>query len=286
MFYLARGSMVFLVSMLVAPGVLAAMTAAQLADEAFPYRKQYLPVDVLSTEELAGRFQQVVVVDVRSRYEFETLHIKGAVNIPLGSKDFVERIRRLRQETGKPLVFYCNGGTCRQSYHAAVVALNAHIEGIYVYGDGVFAWAKAYPALTVALGKNPIEPKDLISEEQFKARLLAPKDFESRVGKDAIVLDVRDRRQRDNPLFPFKELRVPLDDRAGIERVVEQAKREGKTLLIYDAVGKQVQWLQYQLERLGLEKYYFMKGGAEGYWEAKFGKVVMGEGGKAAGGKE
>lgn len=267
-------------SLLLAAGIeaMAAMTPAQLADPAFPYRKQYLSIDVLSTQELAQRFQDVVVVDVRSKYEYETVHIKGAVNLPLESKDFVERARQLRQQSGKPLVFYCNGVTCRKSYDAAVIALTGRIEGCYAYDAGVFDWAKAHPELTVVLGKSPIEPGDLISDEAFKARLLAPKDFEARIGPNAIVLDVRDRRQRDTPLFPFREQRVPLDNREGINKVVEQAKREGKTLLIYDAVGKQVQWLQYQLERAGLKDYYFMKGGAQGYWEAKFGKVVLGEG--------
>jgi rhodanese-related sulfurtransferase len=285
---LARVAAGFLGLILAAQAVLAAMTPAQLADPAFPYRKQYLPVDVISTEELARRLHEVVVVDVRSQYEFETLSIKGAVNIPLGSKDFVERLRPLRAQSGKPLVFYCNGVTCLKSYDAAVIALDARIDGCYAYDAGVFAWAKAHPESTVALGKTPIEPKDLISEDDFKARLLAPKDFESRIGKDSIVLDVRDPRQRDNPLFPFKEWRVPLDDRAGIERVVELARRENKTLLIYDAAGHQVRWLQYRLERQRFKNYYFMKGGAQGYWEAKFGKIGLGggEGGKASGGSK
>ncbi len=256
----------------------AVMTRAQLADPAFPYRKQYLSVDVLSTDELAQRFGDVVVVDVRSKYEYETLHVKGAVNIPLEAKDFTDRVRQLRQTTGRPVVFYCNGVTCRKSYDAAVVALTARIDGCYAYDAGVFAWAKAHPELTVVLGKSPIKPGDLISSEAFEARLLAPKDFEARIGANSIVLDVRDRRQRDTPLFPFREQRVPLDNREGINKIVEQAKREGKTLLIYDAVGRQVRWLQYQLERAGLKDYYFMKGGAQGYWDAKFGKVVLGEG--------
>lgn len=262
----------------------AAMTPAQLADPAFPLRKQYLPVDVISTDELKNRFDEIVVVDVRSRYEYETLHIKGAVNIPLESTDFTDRVRQLRSTSGKPVVFYCNGITCRKSYDAATVAITARIDGCYVYDAGVFAWAKAHPELTVLLGKNPIAPGDIISSQAFEARLLAPKDFEARIGPHSIALDVRDRRQRDTPLFPFREQRVPLDDREGINKLVEQARREGKTLLIYDAVGRQVPWLQYQLERAGFKDYYFMKGGAQAYWEYKLGKVSLG-GGKPQAGK-
>jgi hypothetical protein len=33
-------------------------------------------------------------------------------------------------------------------------------------------------------------------------------------------------------------------------------------------VGKQVRWLQYELEKAGLKKYYFMKKGASGYYDS------------------
>ncbi len=36
---------------------------------------------------------------------------------------------------------------------------------------------------------------------------------------------------------------------------------EGKTLYIFDAVGKQVKWLQYHLEKEGVSDYYFLKKG-------------------------
>ncbi|MDX1803386.1 MAG: glycerol-3-phosphate 1-O-acyltransferase, partial [Alcanivorax sp.] len=39
------------------------------------------------------------------------------------------------------------------------------------------------------------------------------------------------------------------------------------TLLIYDAVGKQVRWLQYMLEAEGVKDYYFMQGGAKSFYE-------------------
>ena len=52
-----------------------------------------------------------------------------------------------------------------------------------------------------------------------------------------------------------------------LEKFFARAKRNGKTLLIYDAVGKQVRWLMYSLERAGVKNYWFMKGGAKGYYD-------------------
>lgn len=54
-----------------------------------------------------------------------------------------------------------------------------------------------------------------------------------------------------------------------------EAKKARKTLLVYDKVGKQVRWFQYYLEQQGLKDYYFLAGGAEGFHEAKYGKVPL-----------
>lgn len=246
------------------------------ASAAFPLRPQYLDVAVLETAELRARFDDVIVVDVRSQYEYDTLRIQNALLLPVTEKNFVQEVRRLRESSARPIVFYCNGKTCRKSYDAALMAQSARIPNVYCYDAGVFDWAKAHPDLTALLGKSPMNPDALIDEERFKARLLAPKDFADRARGAAIILDVRDRVQRDTPLFPFRELRAQLDEKDKIDAAIEQAKQENKTLLVYDAVGKQVQWMQYHIEGKGLKDYYFMKGGAQAYWDATLGKVSLG----------
>jgi len=248
---------------------------ANAPSQEFPYRVRYPDVTVMSTAELAKRLTQVVVIDVRSKYEFETLHVKGAINIPLKT-DFGTKVAALRKEHNKPFVFYCNGKTCHKSYDAVLLADKARLDQLYAYDAGIFDWAKAHPDNTVLLGNSPIQPADLISGDAFKARLLEPKDFESRVGNKSIVLDVRDLRQRDRALFPMREQRAQLSESKKLDAVIAQARAEKKTLLVYDEVGKQVQWFQYYLERKGLKDYYFMKGGADGHFNAIYGKVVLG----------
>ena len=245
----------------------------------FPYRSHYIDVTTVELADLHKRVKDVVIVDVRSEYEYNTLHIKDAINIPL-NRSFIDNVRKLRAETSKPIVFYCNGKTCRKSYDAVLKTQSARIPNCEAYDAGVFDWAKAYPELTVLVGKTPIKPTDLLSSDDFKARLLAPKDFAAKA-KEAhkvIILDVRDRVQRDSPLFPFQEQRAQLDEAAKIDHAIEQAKQEKKTLLVYDAVGKQVRWMQYHIEAKGLKDYYFMNGGAQSYWDTRLGKVTLGGG--------
>jgi rhodanese-related sulfurtransferase len=279
-----------IIGLMVAMGVLASPAHAaakepgkdakdgkEAAATAFPLRAKYLDVTVIETADLAKRYNDVVIVDVRTKYEYDTLRIKDAQLIDVTDRTFVEQVRQLRKQTAKPIVFYCNGKTCHKSYDAVLHSLNARIPNVLCYDAGIADWAKAHPENTSLLGKSPVKPEDLISKDAFKARLLDPKAFETKVDGKSIVLDVRSRVQRDSPLFPFREQRAPLGDSASIDPVIDQAKREKKTLLVYDQVGKQVEWFQYYLEAKGVKDYYFMKGGAQAYYDSTLGKVSLGE---------
>lgn len=241
---------------------------AEIEDDSFPARKLYPDVPVIELKELNKRIGEVHIVDVRSSFEFDTLRIKGAINLPISDDDFKSRLLELKKGQDKPIVFYCNGKTCRKSYKAAQVAQKADIKDVYAYDAGIFDWAKAYPNLSELLGRSPINVKDLISVRSFDRHLLSPEDFSERVGNNTIVLDVRDSFQRDAiGFFPGYERHVQLDDKKEIGYYIKRAKEEGKTLMIYDAVGKQVRWLQYQLEQANLKNYYFMRGGAKGFYD-------------------
>ncbi len=233
----------------------------------FPGRALYKTVRVIETDELAKRWDEVALVDVRSEYEYDTLHIQGAENIPLSSPEFKEEIVALAREKGKPLVFYCNGHTCLKSYKAAVKARKAGLKDVYAYDSGVFDWVKAHPDKGVFLGESPVPLERLLTKEQLKAHMLPPEEFMLRARRDnAIILDVRDRQQREGiSLFLGREYYVPLDNDEIVE-YVEQAKKEKRPLFVLDAVGKQVRWLQYFLEGEGLKDYYFMDGGARAYF--------------------
>jgi len=234
----------------------------------FPGRDIYPEVTIYELTELYEQKDEVVIVDVRSSYEFETLRAKDALNLPVSSKNFVDDLRKLRASTNKPIVFYCNGRTCYKSYKAVRKANYNKIENCFSFDSGIFDWAKKYPDEAILLGRNPVNITDLISKASFKKKLIAPDKFGESIGPKTIVLDVRDPFQREGiSFFPGQERRVPLDKKRMLAKYFKKAKRENKTLLIYDAVGKQVRWLMYSLERANIRKYYFMKGGADGYYK-------------------
>ena len=261
---------------LLALGVFASLSFSPVVEadpkEGFPGRPNYPDVKVLSKEDLSRDLDKYVVVDARSSLEFETLRLKGAVNIPVAKKDpFIAGVKALRKETNKPIAFYCNGRTCMKSYIASRLAKSVGVSNVYAYDAGVFEFAQAYPEKAILLGKSPINPRDIIPKSAYKKRFLKPDEFSQRaydMGANSLILDVRDKYQRGaTGFFVNKERWASLDDQPKLKQYLRQAAAEKKTLFIYDEVGKQVRWLQYTLEQEKIHDYYFMQHGAKGYYD-------------------
>ena len=246
------------------------LNLVQAANADFPGRKKFSDVKVYSLAQLKNNLNKVVVVDARSKLEFETLRIKGAINIPLASKTFKQQLKALRKKTLKPIVFYCNGITCFKSYLAARKARFAGVKNVFAYDEGLFAWTKKYPDMAALMGKSPVNLNKIISKTAFNKRCLEPTTFANlafKTGKKAMIIDVRDKYQRGAAgFFPGQELWASLDEKEKIDRIIKQAARDKQTLFIYDEVGKQVRWLQYALEKHSVKNYYFMKKGAKAYF--------------------
>jgi len=257
-----------LAGLLLVSMVCSAPIQAKTQDE-FPVRKLYPAVPVVEIDDLKKRLDKVLIVDVRSEYEYQTLRMAGAINVPLASTNFVKEMGQLRKDNPqKEIVVYCNGKTCKKSYKATQKCRDHHINNVTAFDAGIFDWAKKYPQDAILLGETPVDPNKLIAKHDFKKKLLSPDKFEEMMAKnDIIVLDIRDRFQREAlSLFPGIEKRVYLDDTAKMDSYLDQAVRENKTLLVYDAAGKQVRWLMYRIEKKGVKNYAFMKGGAHAYF--------------------
>ena len=228
----------------------------------FPLRKKYKDVPTISHEALYQKLGRVLVIDVRSAYEYETLRINGAINVSVSNKGFILELKKIREKDARPIVFYCNGITCSKSYKAVIKAQKHKIANITAFDLGIIGWAKAHPDAATLLEETPVILSKLISKAKFLAHMISPDEFVKKIDDNAMVLDIREPVQRDIVILD-DIVRVTPSDRIG--RVLQRAKTRKKTLLIFDAVGKQVRWLQYRLEKEHVENYYFMKGGVKGF---------------------
>lgn len=242
---------------------------ARAADEGFPLRKEFPELATISTAELSKGYKDTVIVDVRSEFEFDTIHINGSLFIPVSTAKFTESLLE-KVPKSKKVAFYCNGHACAKSYQAARQAIKDGYTRALVYDDGIFEWAKANPDKATFLGKTPVDVNMLMAtKEDFVNRALNFEDFRAKAAKpEAILIDIREPYQRTKesdrnvkielPEMPIKIRYTTLDK---FQDLIKKEIYKDKLLLVYDATGKQVQWLQYHLRAAGYKDYYFLKGG-------------------------
>lgn len=238
------------------------VTRTFAATDEFPLRKEYPGVPTISLEELRAQYNDVFIVDVRSAFEFDVIHILKAVNILVSNKAFAKNIEAIRPKEGaQKIVFYCNGFHCAKSYDATQEAIKAGFKNVFVFDAGIFDWAKDQPDKAVLLGKSPVDPAKLISKEALKAKMISYAQLKEKEGKVAII-DIRDSVQRD--FIPkITGLRhIPLDR---LKTLLAEGKFKAEEVVFIDAVGKQVNWLQYYLQYHGYEKYSFLENGMEAF---------------------
>lgn len=238
------------------------------AEETFPLRAKFPGVAPITTDELAARYDSATIIDVRSKMEFDVIHVSKALYIPVSTADFLKLLGKKADKAGKvPLVFYCNGIHCAKSYEAAEQAEAAGFKNVYCYDAGILEWTKRFPDKAAILGKTPAPAGKLISKADFEKRKLSFADFKSKAqSPNAVVIDMRDPAQRIKEANLPQSKEVLLGGMRSIpgDRLVELLNKkefQGKTLLVFDAVGKQVQWLQYYLEENRYTDYAFLKDG-------------------------
>jgi rhodanese-related sulfurtransferase len=245
---------------------LLAMAVAAGAQE-FPLRAKYPNLKPISTEQVAREVGNAVVVDVRSGFEFEVMHIDGAVHIDLSDRSFLARLTRAAgDDKSKMTVTYCNGTTCEKSYEAAEIAQKAGFTRVRVYDAGILEWARMARGRTLLFGKA-VKAEDVISESRYQAHLAEAAAFQKGAADaSAVLIDVRDASQREKTAEFARSA-----EWLAVDRIVPQlttpafrSRTQGKTLYIFDNVGKQVRWLQYALEANGYSSYVFLKDGMAG----------------------
>jgi rhodanese-related sulfurtransferase len=105
--------------------------------------RQATPVPI----DLAGVKEELqngaLLVDARIPELFAEGHLPGAVSLPLA--EFARRLPTFREHVpeDRPLITYCNGYGCPDSYDLAVLLLEAGYRRVWVFEGGFPAWRDA-----------------------------------------------------------------------------------------------------------------------------------------------
>lgn len=244
--------------------ILVASLSSQLlhASQEFPHRSKFTDVPIISTIQLYKNLENALIVDVRSRGEYDVMHMLHAVNNPIFYSRFINDLKKIQAgRVADKLIFYCNGSTCKKSYIAARKAIEAGFRNVYAYDQGITSWAKSHPIETIMLGKTNATVLKPISDARFRQHLLSYAQFNQFAKKpNSLLIDIREPAQRTT------DLRVK-SDKLYFDKLIHRLKRkqwQNRTLLFFDAVGKQVRSLQYYLEKYGYNNYYFLENGIAG----------------------
>ena len=82
-------------------------------DDGYPGRNEFPDVLIYENSRLFNDLKDVVLVDTRSQQEYETLRIKGAVNIPINALE--KKMDSLPAD--KTIVFFCGtAGRAGEAY--------------------------------------------------------------------------------------------------------------------------------------------------------------------------
>ena len=105
--------------------------------------KKYQEIDAQTVKEMMDS-GDVMVVFPLSPLEFNDLHIKGSVNIPMDQLE-----SKLPNDKSRKLVFYCLGVKCVASWRGAAKAVELGYKNVYAFREGLPGWiAAGYPTET------------------------------------------------------------------------------------------------------------------------------------------
>lgn len=160
--------------------------------------KDYQEIDAASLKVMMEK-ENVLVVFPLSVIEFNDLHIRGSVQMPLEELE-----RKLPANKDQKLVFYCLGEKCTASWRAAEIAVKLGYRNVYAFRGGLPAWTAAgYP--TDSVEKLPEVKLKTISIDELQSQLKSEKDL--------VLLDVC--LELDAKKFWIdtpKRLHIPADD--------------------------------------------------------------------------
>lgn len=195
---------------------------------------------VVTSEELKtlidSKTPGLVVIDARTPEEYQEVHIKNAISIPVSN---LENDRTLLHEPkDAKLVFYCNGVKCGKSGKAAKIALELGYKDVFVYAEGMPVWEEKGYALYAGHEY----------EKKVETTKIAPKELKALLDSkpDTITLvDVREPNEFAEGHIPGA-INIPSTTFAAGSSVLDK----GKMVIVYDNSGARSYTAYRKLQKL------------------------------------
>jgi len=86
---------------------------------------------------------ETLVIDVLPTDHYESGHIPGATNVPLGAERFVDAVEGVANSKEQPVVVYCANSECDLSPKAADQLEKAGFKNVADFEGGIEEWKAA-----------------------------------------------------------------------------------------------------------------------------------------------
>lgn len=174
---------------------------------------------VVTSEELKALIDQkspgLVVVDARSSEEYQEVHIKDAVSIPLPKLE--KDASLLPTSKDARLVFYCNGVKCGKSGKSAKIAIDNGYRDVSVYADGMPVWEEKGYSIFAGPDYDKTVKTSMIKPAVVKALL-------DNAPATLTVVDVRDAKEFSEGHIPGA-INIPVENFAAGSGVLDKNRQ-------------------------------------------------------------
>ena len=178
--------------------------------------KGYENIDGKQTEKLLNSDKDVLIIDVRSEYEYEKGHLLNAINLPYDDDDFKSELNEIIDYKGKTVLVYCRSGN--RSEKAAVKLVDNGFKNVKNVTDGVDEYDYKLVKVDNITGR---EAEKMINDDKHD--------------KDLIILDVREPKDFNNGHL-LNAINIPIED---IDKRMDELRNyKSKDIIVYCNTGR------------------------------------------------
>ena len=178
--------------------------------------KGYENIDGKQTEKLLNSDKDVLIIDVRSEYEYEKGHLLNAINLPYDDDDFKSELNEIIDYTDKIILVYCRSGN--RSEKAAVKLVDNGFKNVKNVTDGVDEYDYKLVKVDNITGR---EAEKMINDDKHD--------------KDLIILDVREPKDFNNGHL-LNAINIPIED---IDKRMDELRNyKSKDIIVYCNTGR------------------------------------------------
>lgn len=249
---------------------LSCVTGASASD--FKYTGKFAQLQTLNTQEAYDMYitGDVALIDTRSMFEWEIKRVINSVSVDVKEPEFVSVVGievGFEKIQTKKLIFMCYGQNCMRSPNAALKMIKAGYpaRNIFVYHEGINAWTKAHPELTMLFDEQVTATNPIMDDSFLKSRSLNYKQFTALAnsGENIAVVDLRLRSANLPKLKGIQQEYPRLSVRLLAERAAAGRYNNGK-LLVWCEKGKKSATAIEHMKHLGHNNIYHLASGYEG----------------------